>query len=107
MGNATDKDGPGTGGFHPGSFVMHSRSTAQIALFGIRNGAVWVADDVIVTRSHRDVLVERLAGSRIVAVLVRHDGTGMAQTIWAQLNDIAVDVGCPFEHSSADVPRPT
>lgn len=70
---------------------MDGQVVHQIALFGVKNGVVWVADDAFVTRSAGDILVERWVESRIVAVLVRPHRTGTMQTIWAKLNEVAVD----------------
>lgn len=72
---------------------MDSQTRLQFALFGVKDGVAWVADDVFVTRSAGDVLVERWIGSRLVAVLVRRDAAGMMQIIWAKLNEVAIDAG--------------
>jgi hypothetical protein len=72
---------------------MDSRKRLQAALFGFKDGVVWVADDVFVTRSAGDVLVERWVGSRLVAVLVPRDAVGMMHTIWAKLNEVAIEAG--------------
>lgn len=72
---------------------MDSRTRPQAGLFGVKDGVAWVADDVFVTRSAGDVLVERWVGQRPVSILVRRDGVGIMRTIWAKLNDVAIDAG--------------
>lgn len=79
---------------------MDSRIRVDLALFGIKSGVVWVADDAFVTRSAGHILVEKWVGSRLVAVLVRPDGIGMMQRVWVKLNEIAVDPGWPTAPSS-------
>jgi hypothetical protein len=81
---------------------MDSRSVLQIALFGVKGGIAWVADDVFVTRSGVDVLVERWIGPRLVAVVVQQQRTGVMQAIWAKLNEVAVDVGWPIDAPAND-----
>ncbi|WP_156400234.1 hypothetical protein [Arthrobacter sp. Soil761] len=69
--------------------VSEGSRRGDIGLFGIRNGVVWIADDVFVTRSADDVLVERWTSSRIITIAVRREATGTMQLVWAQLNDMA------------------
>lgn len=68
---------------------MDRKSRLQAALFGIKAGVVWVAEDAIVTRQNGDILVERWVGARVVTVLVREDSTGINRAIWEKLNEIA------------------
>lgn len=75
---------------------MDSRSRLQAALFGVKDGVVWVADDVFVTRWAGDLLVEGWVGRRTVSILVARGGVGTMRTVWAKLNEIAVDAGWPF-----------
>lgn len=84
---------------------MDSRKRLDLALFGIKDGVVWVADDAFVTRSAGDVLVEKWVGSRLVAVLVRQEGTGMMQSIWAKLNEVAVDARWSLDSASVNPPN--
>lgn len=83
---------------------MGSRKTLDLALFGIKDGVVWVADDAFVTRSAGHVLVEKWVGSRLVAVRVRQGGSGMMQSIWMKLNEVAVDAGWSLDFASANPP---
>lgn len=80
---------------------MESQLRAQVALFGVKDGHVWVADDVFVARTVGGALVERWVGSRIVTVLTRRDGTKIMRIVWAKLNAIAVDTGGSFHTHSA------
>lgn len=62
------------------------------AMFGFRDGAAWVADDVFVTRDGRgDVLVERWDGSGLRSAVVRRDCEGFMRSMWIKLMEIAVD----------------
>lgn len=83
---------------------MDNTTWPQLALFGVKDGVVWVAVDVFVTRSAEDVLVERWAGPRLVAILVRRDGTGIMRSIWAKLNEVAVDARWPSASPSTFSP---
>lgn len=69
---------------------MDSRSRLQSALFGFKAGAVWVADDVFVTRKNDGLLVERWVGPRVVSILVQASSDGPMRTLWAELNDRAM-----------------
>lgn len=64
-------------------------SRLKAALFGIKAGVVWVAEDAILTRQNGDILVERWVGTRVVSVLVREDSTGTTRVIWEKLNELA------------------
>lgn len=68
---------------------MDRQSRLQAALFGVKAGVVWVAEDVILTRQNGDILVERWVDGRAVSVLVREHSTGTTRTIWEKLNEIA------------------
>jgi hypothetical protein len=69
---------------------MDRKSRLKAALFGIKAGVVWVAEDAIVTRQHGGILVERWVGQRHVSVLVRDDSTGTMRKVWEKLNEIAI-----------------
>lgn len=70
---------------------MDSRTRLQAALFGVKNGVAWVADDVFVTRSSGDIVVEGWVGRRLASILVARDDVGVMRTIWAKLNEVATD----------------
>ena len=61
----------------------------RAALFGVKSGVVWVADDAIISRQRDGILVKRWVGDRVVSVLVREDSTGTTRTIWERLNELA------------------
>jgi len=62
------------------------------AMFGIRDGAAWVADDVFVTRDGRgDVLVERWDGRGVRSAVVRRDSEGYMRAMWIKLTEVAAD----------------
>jgi hypothetical protein len=67
------------------------RDQGATALFGIKGGVAWVAEDVFVTRSNGDLLVELWIGPRVVSILVHADGDGFMQAIYAKLNELAID----------------
>ncbi|AUZ35672.1 hypothetical protein C3B78_15260 [Arthrobacter sp. PGP41] len=63
-----------------------------VAMFGFKEGAAWVADDVFVTRDLRgDVLVERWDGRGVRCAVVRRNSEGFMRAMWIKLNEIAVD----------------
>ena len=68
---------------------MDRKSRLRAALFGVKSGVVWVADDAILTRQCDGILVKRWVGGRVVSVLVREDSTGTARAIWERLNELA------------------
>lgn len=68
-----------------------SRTSHQLALFGIKSSVAWVADDAFVTRQGTDLLVERWGDRRVAAILVRADSSGTMRIIWEKLNEIAID----------------
>ena len=68
---------------------MDRRARFRDALFGIKSGVVWVAEDAVLTRLNGDILVERWVGGRVVSVLVRGDSTGTTRRIWEKLNELA------------------
>ncbi len=61
------------------------------ALFGIKGGVAWVAEDVFVTRSNGDLLVELWIGPRVVSILVHAESEGYMQAIYAKLAELAID----------------
>ena len=68
------------------------RAPVPAALFGFRDGAAWVANDVFVTRDRRgDVLVERWDASGIRSAVVRRDSEGFMRAMWIKLSELAVD----------------
>lgn len=70
-------------------------ASVPVAMFGFRDGAAWVADDVFVTRDGRgDVLVERWNGRGVRSAVVRRDSEGFMKAMWIKLSEIAVD-GAP------------
>lgn len=72
--------------------VTRPRASAPVAMFGFRDGAAWVADDVFVTCDGRgDVLVERWDGRGIQSAVVRRDSEGFMRSMWIKLMEIAVD----------------
>lgn len=81
-----------------GRFEEHRRAArlqltpVPAAMFGFRDGAAWVADDVFVTRDIRgDVLVERWDGRWVRSAVVRRNSEGFMREMWIKLNEIAVD----------------
>lgn len=61
-----------------------------IALFGMRDGVAWVAEDAFVTREGEDILVEKWVGPRVVSILVRRaTGAGWMAAIWSRLTELA------------------
>lgn len=71
---------------------MGSRSRLEAALFGIKSGQVWVADNAIVTRRQDgDILVEGWVGRRTASILVPKNSNGTTRAIWDKLNEIAKD----------------
>jgi len=68
---------------------MDRKSRLRAALFGVKSGVVWVADDAIISRQCDGILVKRWIGDRVVSVLVREDSTGTTRTIWERLNELA------------------
>lgn len=68
-----------------------SRTSHELALFGIKSSVAWVADDAFVTRQGDDLLVERWVDRRVAAILVRADSRGSMRIIWEKLNEIAMD----------------
>lgn len=67
------------------------RDRGATALFGIKGGVAWVAEDVFVTRSNGDLLVELWIGPRVVSILVHADSEGYMQAIYAKLAELAID----------------
>lgn len=61
------------------------------ALFGIKNGAVWVAEDAFVTRAADNILVEKWVGQRLVSILIRPASAGSPSSVWSRLNEVAMD----------------
>lgn len=62
-------------------------------MFGYRDGEVWVADDVFVTRrTGGDLLVERWDGRCVRTATVRRESTQMLRAMWVKLNEVAMDV---------------
>lgn len=72
----------------------------QLALFGIRSGVAWVADDVFVTRRSGDLLVERWFDHRVATIALPADSNGTMRIIWEKLNEVAID-DLPPESRSA------
>lgn len=75
--------------------MMNSRTRLQAALFGVRDGVAWVADDVFVAHWAEGILVEGWMGQRSVSILVAPDGVGIMRTIWDKLNEVAIDANWP------------
>lgn len=68
----------------------HGAGAQSIALFGMRDGVPWVADDAFVTREGDDILVEKWVGARVVSILVRRaSGTGPLAEVWSRLTELA------------------
>lgn len=81
------------GGYEEGKGAARcSRASAPAAMFGFKNGAAWVAEDVFVTRDVRgDVMVERWDPQGVRFAVVRRDSEGFMRAMWFKLNEIAVD----------------
>lgn len=78
-----DQDAPGE--------TFRSKTPTSEAMFGYRDGAAWVAEDVFVTRcSNGDVLVERWDGCGVRTATVRRDSESFLREIWTKLNELAV-----------------
>lgn len=67
------------------------KARLSIALFGMRDGAAWVADDAFVTRQGEDILVEKWVGHRVVSILVQRTSALRMADLWSRLAEIAVD----------------
>lgn len=66
------------------------RRARDIALFGMRDGVAWVAEDAFVTREGEDILVEKWVGHRVVSILVRRPtGAGWMAGVWSRLRELA------------------
>lgn len=62
------------------------------ALFGIRDGAAWVAEDVFITRkSCGDMLVEHWDVRGVRSAVVRKDSEGFLRAIWLKLAEGAIE----------------
>jgi hypothetical protein len=61
------------------------------ALFGVKGGVAWVAEDVFVTRISGGLLVELWIGQRVVSIRVHSDSQGYMQAIYAKLDELAID----------------
>lgn len=73
---------------------MDSRSRLQAALFGIKGGVAWVAEDAFVTRCNGDLLVERWVGRRVTSAFVSKGGGRAMEKIWEKLNEVAMADEC-------------
>ena len=67
------------------------RDRGATALFGVKGGVAWVAQDVFVTRINGGLLVELWIGPRVVSIRVHADSEGYMQAIYAKLDELAID----------------
>jgi hypothetical protein len=65
--------------------------TRDIALFGMRGGVAWIAEDAFVTREGDDILVEKWVGHRAVSILVRRPSAASLADLWSRLLERAGD----------------
>lgn len=86
---------------------MDNKTSLKLALFGIQNGAVWVAEDAFVTRQDDDILVEKWVGQRLVSILVRPTSLGSLDVLWSGLNKVAGETAWPPASSPAVMLRRT
>lgn len=71
--------------------TRHPGTPFSKAMFGFRNGAAWVAEDVFVTRCpNGDVLVERWDGGGVRTATVRKDSDHFLRAMWEKLNEVAI-----------------
>jgi hypothetical protein len=60
-------------------------------MFGFKNGTVWIADDVFVTRcTNGDILVERWDGRSVRTATVRRDSDHYLRAMWEKLTELAI-----------------
>lgn len=79
----------------------HGGSPSAIALFGMRDGVAWVAEDAFLTREGEDILVEKWVGHRAISILVRRSSAAALADLWLRLVEMAADAqGFPTQ------PRP-
>lgn len=83
----------------PGMSRMSGKIRHEMALFGIRNGAVWVAEAAFVTRQDNDILVEKWVGQRLVSIRVRATSLESPDAMWSALSEVAVETAWPHASS--------